>query len=79
MKTNKFNEEFFANVREMERLDYNRFIIDILSEFIEAKPDYRFCQLLQAIGINIMQEGIAYMKDNFYEESSITYKRIIKN
>lgn len=53
-----------------ERLEYNRKILEVIKDQVEAHPDYRFIQLLWALSI---VDG----QDNFYEESKATYDYLI--
>lgn len=54
------------------RYDYNKKILNILSEKIEQCQDMRFIQILWALGIDDGQ-------DNFYQESKDTYEKVQVN
>lgn len=54
------------------RYDYNKKILNILSEKIEQCPEMRFIQMLWALGIDDGQ-------DNFYQESKETYEKVKTN
>lgn len=61
----------------MERLDRysaNLQILQLLSELVEAYPDWRFQQILQNVDIST-RDG----KDLFYEESVDTLNTMKKN
>ena len=69
----------------MERQTYNKAILQLLSKQIEKHPNLRFGQLLVACDIikyekdilcNGQRENLLII-DPFYEESEITFKRII--
>ena len=69
----------------MERLDYNRKILEKLKEYIESYPDLRFGQILRNFDIvkelNITSaRGTTeiYWKDDFYLESKETWERMKK-
>lgn len=53
----------------MSRLDNNRRILTILSEYIEKHPDLRFIQILWAL--NVVDHS-----DRFYEEPETTLEKI---
>ena len=55
----------------MERQKYNRLILERLSKLVEKHPDLRFGQILANA------EVITYKND--YEESEITWKRMLLN
>lgn len=66
----------------MTRLEYNREIINKLSELIEKYPDWRFGQLL--INVEIVKgttdnNGQFFVLDPFYDESEAIYNRMLKN
>ena len=69
----------------MSRLLYNRAIINKLSELIEKYPYLRFGQLLincEALSNDFkIHDGSEqlFIKDPFYEESEVTWKRMSKN
>ena len=54
------------------RLYYNLKLLHILRRKINENPDLRFQQLLWNLGI---ENG----NDRFYEESKITYNKVINN
>lgn len=55
----------------MSRQEYNRKILEKLSEIVEKYPNWRFQQLLWNVGI-ITRDMNGHIEDNFYEESSDT-------
>ena len=55
----------------MNRQEYNLKILDIIKAKAQECPDMRFHQLLWALGVTI--EG-----DQFYEESEVTFNRLLK-
>ena len=55
----------------MNRQEYNLKILDIIKAKVQECPDMRFYQLLWAFGVTI--EG-----DQFYEESEVTFNRLLK-
>ena len=55
----------------MNRQEYNLKILDIIKVKAQECPDMRFHQLLWAFGVTI--EG-----DQFYEESKVTFNRLLK-
>lgn len=55
----------------MNRLEANRQILKILSEFVEAYPQQRFNQLLQNTRVVVPN-----LIDQFYEESTETLSRM---
>lgn len=55
-----------------ERLYYNIKLLRIIKIIMNKNPNLRFQQILWKLGI---ENG----DDRFYEESSITYKRVINN
>ena len=55
----------------MNRQEYNLKILDTIRAKAQEYPDMRFHQLLWAFGVTI--EG-----DQFYEESEITFNRLLK-
>ena len=67
------------------RLLYNRSIIEKLSELVEKNPYLRFNQLLINCGVlettEILCQGDreTVIKDSFYEEPEITWKRMCDN
>lgn len=52
----------------MERQEYNRRILQILSDYIEKYPDIRFTQMLWNLGLEVYNKD----KDLFYQESKET-------
>jgi len=65
----------------MNRLLYNRAIINKLSELVEKHPYLRFGQLLVDCGIITFTSSNYYIipVDPFYEESETTWKRMTEN
>lgn len=66
----------------MTRLEYNREIINKLSELIEKYPDWRFGQLL--INTEIVKgttdnNGQFFVLDPFYDESKDILDRLLKS
>jgi hypothetical protein len=66
----------------MTRLEYNREIINKLSELIEKYPDWRFGQLL--INVEIVKgttdnNGQFFVLDPFYDESKDILDRLLKS
>ena len=55
----------------MNRQEYNLKILDIIKAKAQECPDMRFHQLLWAFGATV--EG-----DQFYEESEVTFNRLLK-
>ena len=55
----------------MNKQEYNLKILDIIRVKAQEYPDMRFHQLLWAFGI-IIEE------DQFYEESEVTFNRLLK-
>ena len=55
----------------MNRLEANRLILKILSEYVEAYPQQRFNQLLQNTRV-----VAPHLVDQFYEESTETLSRM---
>lgn len=55
----------------MNRQEYNLKILDIIRTKAQECPDMRFHQLLWAFGVTT--EG-----DPFYEESEVTFNRLLK-
>lgn len=71
----------------MSRLLYNQAIIDKLQELVKRCPDWRFGQILANSGIiqympdvfiDAQHENILTV-DPFYEESEVTWKRMLNN
>lgn len=65
----------------MERQKYNKLILETLSKLIEKHPDLRFGQILANAEIITYKNDYDEMvvKDPFYEESEITWKRMLLN
>lgn len=65
----------------MNRLLYNRAIVNKLSELIERYPNLRFGQLLVNCDIiELVSDGNAMIAlDPFDEESEVTWKRMCRN
>lgn len=67
------------------RYQYNTAIINRLKELIEKYPELRFNQLLIDCGVlnsedhMVLSTGSSFIKDPFYEESEVTWKRMCKN
>ena len=65
----------------MERQKYNKLILETLSKLVEKYPDLRFGQILVNAEIvtykNDYDETVPI--DPFYEESEITWKRMLLN
>lgn len=59
------------------RQECNREIINKLSEIVEKLPHLRFNQMLWVLDI-ISRDDLGDIKDNFYEESSVTLDKIKK-
>lgn len=63
----------------LKRHEFNRKILEKLSEIVDKYPDWRFNQILENVGIT---DGYEYESArptlNFYEESVDTYKKIEK-
>ena len=65
----------------MERQKYNKLILETLSKLIEKYPDLRFGQILvnaEIVQVISTSEGVK-CQDPFYEESEITWKRMLLN
>ena len=71
----------------MERQKYNKLILETLSKLVEKYPDLRFGQILVNCDIikyepsvlcDGQRENILVI-DPFYEESEITWKRMLLN
>ena len=65
----------------MNRLLYNRAIVNKLSELIERYPNLRFGQLLVNCDIiELVSDNTAMIAlDPFDEESEVTWKRMCRN
>ena len=65
----------------MERQKYNKLILETLSKLIDKYPDLRFGQILANAEVitykNDYDEVVPV--DPFYEESEITWKRMLLN
>ena len=65
----------------MERQKYNKLILETLSKLIDKYPDLRFGQILANAEVitykNDYDEIVPI--DPFYEESEITWKRMLLN
>ena len=65
----------------MERQKYNKLILETLSKLIDKYPGLRFGQILANAGVitykNDYDEAVPI--DPFYEESEITWKRVLLN
>ncbi|MFA5626135.1 MAG: hypothetical protein WC965_01490 [Thiohalomonadaceae bacterium] len=59
----------------MTRQEYNRKIVESLSQQVERHPQQRFGQLLVNLGILEYRPG-AEMVDPFYEEPAETFSRM---
>ena len=55
----------------MNRQEYNLKILDTIKAKAQECPDMRFHQLLWAFGVTIEE-------DQFYEESEVTFNRLLK-
>jgi hypothetical protein len=64
-----------------DRLESNLKIINILKTCASQNPDWRFWQLLVALGIIEYKDGVdlPVVKDSFYEESALTLNRLKKS
>lgn len=62
---------------ETTRQECNREIINQLSDIVERLPHLRFNQMLWVLDI-ITRDDKGDVKDNFYEESSVTLDKIKK-
>lgn len=59
------------------RQECNREIINKLSEMVEKLPNLCFNQMLWVLDV-ITRDDMGDVKDNFYEESSVTLDKIKK-
>ena len=66
----------------MDRLKANLKIIDMLTAFVKANPDQRFCQALCNLGLpNVVinsfspDKGLVY-EDKYHEESDVTLETV---
>ena len=66
-------------IYEMERQKYNKLILETLSKLVEKYPDLRFGQILTNAEVIIYENDYDEIvpKDPFYEESKITWKRML--
>lgn len=62
-------EEFNKALKDRQR--YNMQIVDVIKEYVEKYPDWRFQQILQNIGVSMRNQG-----DLFHEESYETAGRV---
>ena len=68
----------------MERQKYNKLILETLSKLVEKYPDLRFgqilanCDIVELVPEHIHGNALIAL-DPFYEESEITWKRILLN
>lgn len=66
----------------MTRQEANRKILELLSKEVEAKPDFRFNQILINLGMTQTQSGSYYQQTyetlDYHEEPVVTLKRISK-
>ena len=71
----------------MERQKYNKLILETLSKLVDKYPDLRFGQILVDCDIIRYESSILcdgqrediLVIDPFYEESKITWKRMLLN
>jgi hypothetical protein len=65
----------------MERQRYNKLILETLSKLVEKYPDLRFGQILANAEVIIYKNDYdeTVPIDPFYEESEITWKRMLLN
>ena len=65
----------------MERQKYNKLILETLSKLVEKYPDLRFGQILANAEVIIYKNDYdeTVPVDPFYEESEITWKRMLLN
>lgn len=64
----------------MSRQEYNDLILSILYDVIKEHPYLRFGQILANLGVvEYVVDNSFKVKDPFYEESEVTYKRILEN
>ncbi len=62
--------------QKLTRLEVNRKLIKILSNIVEAYPDWRFGQILFNANFIIRKKDSLDIQDPFYEESVDTWERI---
>lgn len=67
------HDEKTENKTRMTRQEANRKIIEILANAVDKFPDWRFCQILQNLGVD--EPGC----DNFYTESKDTLNTLYEN
>lgn len=60
----------------MTRLEANLKILDILSSYLRANPDQRFCQALCNLGLPYIKPVGEHSMDMFYEESDKTLETV---
>lgn len=67
----------------MERLKYNRLILEELRKIVEANPDLRFHQLLFCCDLlhttTNPETGVSWVDDPFYKESEDAWKHLINS
>ena len=65
----------------MERQKYNKLILETLSKLVDKYPDLRFGQILANAEVIIYKNDYdeTVPVDPFYEESEITWKRMLLN
>ena len=65
----------------MERQKYNKLILETLSKLVKKYPDLRFGQILANAEVIIYKNDYdeTVPIDPFYEESEITWKRMLLN
>ena len=64
----------------MSRQEYNELILSILYNVVKEHPCLRFGQILANLGVvEYVVDNSFKVKDPFYEESEVTYKRILEN
>lgn len=64
----------------MTRLEANLKILDIVSSYVKANPDQRFCQVLCNLGLpyigTTVVDGSVQHVDKYYEESDKTLEGV---
>ena len=64
----------------MTRLEANLKILDIVSSYVKANPDQRFCQVLCNLGLpyigTTVVDGSVQHVDKYYEESDKTLESV---
>ena len=65
----------------MERQKYNKLILEALSKLVNKHPDLRFGQILADAEVITYKNDYDEMviEDPFYEESKITWERMLLN